>query len=1013
MISTASTQYLWLWALAWQSTICLAAGLAGSYFCRRRAARAHRVLLLGLMAAALIPVMSWIVRQNQWGLFVAERAVPQSEQYSLPPREDIVIPAARTTSETKILSTPQSLEAMPVPETARFRWTQAIMPLWFAASSVLLLRLATRFLLAWRLVKRSEPIEGIAFRDTIEAAKNRLGIRTVVAVRAGGNARSPVIWCWGRRPILLIPAGSHQDSADLDWMSIVWHELAHWRRRDHVSGLFAEMLICALPWQPLLWWARRRLMDLSEEACDDWVIAAGQTTTSYARTLLGLTPQGRAAILPAVVTTRTGLAARVRRILEEKCGSPRAGLRWSLAAGILTAGLALGVAFAQTRLVEPDIRIQYTDSEATGIISGVQQETAAREGHVRLRLTDPNGEPVAGAKAGPFADVREEMLGGMLQWSHAWTSNENGYIALDVRDVYRYRVRPGPGAVYILHEDRKLGALQALAETDEGGVFNVPLSPVCRVHGTISSPALEAMGRPLWETAVYVRWRGSHILQYSSAKHGFEFLLPPGEYTLAFHGGGARKDADVSVVRASARDKMLSLEIRDNQRDLDLGVIELQAARLAMLTGRPAPELGPIKAWANGSPVTLAQLRGRVVVLHFGREYPSSYRDVSELVELHNTLADKGLTVIAIHNCGSMEELEERWPRSAPGPGGIHAVPFRIAIDGGEPTYPEGADRPRAGATYGRYDIPPWGATVLIDQAGKVVGYLAGDAKHVIREMLGVQEQAVPPPPWTARFNEVYRLENGQTLKQITPPFIPERRHYYIDEEIPPASGIPDPPDYFGLRWDAAHQRTRSIFGTSPRLGSLLEHVIGLRYDEYDGPVELLDLELPGDWIVCDNAPQETRLRAFEQLLGEGLGRHIRFERRVAARQTIVATGRFRFHPVYERERVCVFSGDSWATDNPGELFFLDHADSTQEFVRKLGALVRMPILDQTDKAPETTIPFCADLDAALRDVENSDFKMQRLKSLLANVSAQTALQFEIRPESCEVWHVTEKDDSR
>jgi hypothetical protein len=795
----------------------------------------------------------------------------------------------------------------------------------------------------------------------------------------------------------------------LDWTCIICHELAHWRRRDHVSGLFAELLVCALPWQPLLWWARRRFMGLSEEACDDWVMASGQTGTSYARTLLGLMPQGQTALLPAVVTSRMGLAARVRRILADKCGSPRAGLRWSLAASILATSIALGIAFAQTRMVEPDIRIQYTDGEATGITE-VQQETAIRESHVRLRLTGPNGEPVAGANAGPFADVREELLGGLLQWSRAWTSHENGYMALDIGDVYRGRVAPGPGAVYILHEGRMLGAVQALDQTDGGRLFHISLSPVCRVHGTISSRALEAMGRPLWMTAVYVRWRGSRILQYSSSKQGFEFLLPPGEYTLVFHGSGARTEAP--AVRASAREKTLSLEIRDGQRDLDLGIVELQPSRLAMLTDQPAPELGPIKAWANGSPVILPQLRGQVVLLYFGRGYPNS-TEVSELAELHNTFAAKGLTVIAFYNCASMGELEERWPRSAPAPGGIHAMPFRIAIDGGEPTWPEGADRPRAGATYGRYDIPPQGAAVLIDQAGKVVGYLAGDAKHVIREMLGIQEQAVAPPSWIARFNEVYRLGDEEILRRIAPPFIRERRHYYVDEAIPPASGIPDPPDYFGFRWDPMHRRTRSIFGISPRLGSLLEHIIGLRYDEYDSRGELLDLELSGDWIVRDNTPPETRLRAFEQLLAEGLGRRIRFEKRLVTRQTIVVTGRFQFHPVYERQRVCIFSGDSWATDNPGEISFRDYAHSTQEFVRKLGAMARTPILDQTEKAMDTAIPFYADLDTALRDVENSALRMQRLRSLLTNVSAQTALQFEIRPEICEIWLVAEKDASR
>jgi hypothetical protein len=79
------------------------------------------------------------------------------------------------------------------------------------------------------------------------------------------------------------------------------------------------------------------------------VIASGQRATGYARTLLGLTAQSQAAFLPGVVTSRRGLAGRIRRILADGCGSPRAGARWSLAAVALSGSLAVGIGFAQTR----------------------------------------------------------------------------------------------------------------------------------------------------------------------------------------------------------------------------------------------------------------------------------------------------------------------------------------------------------------------------------------------------------------------------------------------------------------------------------------------------------------------------------------------------------------------------------------------------------------------------------------------------------------------------------------
>jgi len=72
---------------------------------------------------------------------------------------------------------------------------------------------------------------------------------------------------------------------------------------------------------PLLWWAKFRLIALSEQACDDWVVATGQSGADYAESLLDLTPEGQMAFIPAVVSTRKGLPDRVRRILKDHCGN--------------------------------------------------------------------------------------------------------------------------------------------------------------------------------------------------------------------------------------------------------------------------------------------------------------------------------------------------------------------------------------------------------------------------------------------------------------------------------------------------------------------------------------------------------------------------------------------------------------------------------------------------------------------------------------------------------------------
>ena len=138
-------------------------------------------------------------------------------------------------------------------------------------------------------------------------------------------------------------------AASVDWVGVFCHELAHWVRRDQWSGLLAEVLVCALPWHPLAWWANYRLGQLSELACDDWVLATGLPATEYAETLLGLVPQRRGALALTAVSSRRGLFGRIKHILDERRISPVVGRRWACSSAVAMVLAASAVALAQSR----------------------------------------------------------------------------------------------------------------------------------------------------------------------------------------------------------------------------------------------------------------------------------------------------------------------------------------------------------------------------------------------------------------------------------------------------------------------------------------------------------------------------------------------------------------------------------------------------------------------------------------------------------------------------------------
>ena len=341
------------WSCLWQSTIFLMAGLLGSFLLRRHSARAHRVLFLAMIAAVIVPATSTLVNHYELGLFVAEPALIQ------PPTENRAIhEATDVTSNEAIERSPIPINedlhsAMTVSGATKFPWRSALLYVWIAASLILAARLLVTFVLGVRLLGQATPLNNDKIEQAIHLAKTKLGIRRDVTIYGSANIHSPVIWCWGRRPVLLVPSTAGQFDHGIDWAGVLCHELAHWKRRDHIAGLLAELMVCFLPWHLLLWWAKSRLISLSEQACDDWVIASGQHSTEYAESLLDLTPGGQMAFVPAVVSSRKGLAGRIQRILKDSCGNPRTGVVWALAVSIVAGCIAVGVAFAQSRPAEP------------------------------------------------------------------------------------------------------------------------------------------------------------------------------------------------------------------------------------------------------------------------------------------------------------------------------------------------------------------------------------------------------------------------------------------------------------------------------------------------------------------------------------------------------------------------------------------------------------------------------------------------------------------------------------
>ena len=340
------------WSVAWQSTLFAVVGLVGSFLLRRRPSRSCQLLFLAVIAAVLVPTMSILVKHFEMGLLAAEPTVLKPDRpnevtvslYEAPVALPLMdIPVELPAGVAEPAGTKAGSGSINVP------WQTIAMYGWMAAALILMGRLLVAFIGGIRLLRAAQLCGCEQIRRAADSARARLGMVRALQIRSSKGLRSPVIWCWSRPPVLLVPADL--DCA-VDWVGVISHEIAHCKRWDHLSGLMAELVVCILPWNPLLWWCKKRMVRLSEQACDDWVVEGGQPGTEYAQSLLNLSPEVQMAFLPTVIGKEKPMKERICRIVREKCGEPRVGAGWALAVTAIAVSLAVGTAFAQRRPAE-------------------------------------------------------------------------------------------------------------------------------------------------------------------------------------------------------------------------------------------------------------------------------------------------------------------------------------------------------------------------------------------------------------------------------------------------------------------------------------------------------------------------------------------------------------------------------------------------------------------------------------------------------------------------------------
>ncbi len=383
----------YLWKCVWQTTLCLGLGIGASFLFLSRPARAHRVLMFALVTAFVTPLLSQTVHHYGWGLLRSPTIwIPSASQ---PADVDVSLQSTGSELMKPISTYPESnskQESVPrIPQRSLpFSWLGYLVSVWVALSVLASIRLVRIFILENQILRETKPCENPSWRKIVEQATAELELRTIPRVVESDRIHCPAMWCWGRRPALLIPKLANIKKHPREWQGIILHELAHWKRRDHIAQLLGEFFICVFPWNAVGWYTRRRLIQLSEQACDDWALAKGGSADVYAESLLALVPHRRPALILATGTTRHGLQQRIRHILRSKWNDPTPGRLWTFSAVVIMICITTAIALTQTVTDFPPLR-------------GLSEEIVFGLGELEAVALSPDGQyALTGSRAGAF-----------------------------------------------------------------------------------------------------------------------------------------------------------------------------------------------------------------------------------------------------------------------------------------------------------------------------------------------------------------------------------------------------------------------------------------------------------------------------------------------------------------------------------------------------------------------------------------------------------------------------------
>jgi beta-lactamase regulating signal transducer with metallopeptidase domain len=254
-----------------------------------------------------------------------------------------------------------------------------------------------------------------------------------------------------------------------------------------------------------------------------------------------------------------------------------------------------------------------------------------------------------------------------------------------------------------------------------------------------------------------------------------------------------------------------------------------------------------------------------------------------------------------------------------------------------------------------------------------------------------------------------YKLDEKQNLRRVAPPFPAIRKEWFRVGNPSLAQQTPAGPTTVVFRWSndrlTNRETTITYSGQDPlvngdSLSGLLDVLLEIKKIDVEGPRELLDKPITGDWVVRKGATDEQVVNELSAILRKKLALPVRLEFRTVERPVYVAEGVYRHKPVPGgRDKGTAIRADKTITTDVIEIFGKELVPNVvggsggkfQTFLDWLGNWIGTPIVSDVKEPPRDELSWTLHGRFVGKEINAED---RDPALVLANITAQTALSF-------------------